>query len=41
MCAPPDEIYESGVLDEVFGVSVHRVETEYGAQYFCTEKEGV
>ncbi len=34
----PEKIYESGVLDEVFGVSVHSVETPYGKQYFCIAK---
>ena len=30
----PKEVYESGVLDEVFGVKVCRVETENGFQYY-------
>ena len=29
-------IYAAGVLDEVFQVNVHRVETEHGTQYYCT-----
>lgn len=38
-CGTPEKIYESGVLDEVFGVAVHRVETSHGRQYYCTPKE--
>ena len=30
----PDEVYESGVLDDVFGVKVCRMETENGWKYF-------
>lgn len=30
----PDEIYEDGVLDRVFGIRLNRVETESGPQYF-------
>ena len=32
---PPEEIFDSGVLDRVFGVRVCRVETEDGWQYYC------
>lgn len=35
----PEKIYESGVLNEVFGVNVHSVETTHGRQYFCTTKK--
>ena len=36
----PAEIFESGILDRVFQVKVHRVETLHGPQYYCTGKEG-
>lgn len=32
---PPEEIFAAGVLDRVFGVSVRRVETQRGWQYYC------
>ena len=32
---PPEEIFDSGALDRVFGVRVCRVETEDGWQYYC------
>lgn len=35
----PQEIYQSGVLDRVFGVAVHRADTPHGPQYYCTPKE--
>lgn len=35
MAGRPDEVYESSVLEEVFGVSVRRAETENGWQYYC------
>lgn len=35
-CDTPDKIYESGVLDEVFHVEVHSVETPHGRQYYVT-----
>lgn len=31
----PDEVFFSGVLDRVFGVSVRRMETPEGWQYYC------
>lgn len=31
---PPEEIYRSGVLDRVFGVTLRRFETECGWQYY-------
>lgn len=37
-CDTPGKIYESGVLNEVFGVEVHSVETPHGKQYYCTTK---
>ena len=36
----PDEIYGQGVLDRVFRVAVHRMDTAHGPQYYCTRKEG-
>ena len=30
----PDEVFEGGVLDEVFGLKIKRVETEDGWQYY-------
>jgi len=38
-CDRPENIYESGVLDEVFGVTVHCVETSHGKQYYCMPRE--
>ena len=38
-CDTPDHIYESGVLNDVFAVEVHRVETAHGKQYYCTTKQ--
>lgn len=39
ICADPDSVYASGVLDRVFGVAVHRMDTPHGPRYYCTEKE--
>lgn len=37
----PEAVYASGVLDRVFGVALHRVETPHGPQYYATlKKEG-
>jgi iron complex transport system ATP-binding protein len=35
----PEAVYRSGILSQVFDVEIHRVETPYGTQYFCAEKE--
>lgn len=35
-CDTPEQIYESGVLNEVFKVEVHSVETPHGRQYYVT-----
>lgn len=35
----PEEIFQSGVLDRVFGVEVRRVETPDGWQYYCRTPE--
>ena len=39
-CADPETVYESGILDRVFGVNIHRMDTPHGPRYYCTEKEG-
>lgn len=31
----PEEIYQSGIVDQVFSVRLRRMETESGWQYFC------
>lgn len=33
--ATPEEIYQSGVVDEIFGIRFRRVQTENGWKYFC------
>lgn len=38
-CDSPDAVYQSGVLDRVFGVGIHCVDTLHGKQYYCTPKE--
>lgn len=38
-CGTPENIFRSGVLDQVFGVSVHCADTPHGKQYYCTGKE--
>lgn len=38
-CDAPDAVFKSGVTERVFGVGVHRVDTPYGTQYYCTPKE--
>ena len=35
----PEAVYRSSILSQVFDVEIHRVETPYGTQYFCAEKE--
>jgi len=35
-CDTPERIYESGILNEIFGVAVHSVDTPYGRQYYVT-----
>ena len=39
ICGTPAQVYESGVLDAVFGVTVHRMDTPHGPRYYCTERE--
>ena len=36
----PEKIMDSGVLDRVFQVNIHRMDTPHGYQYYCTQKEG-
>ena len=38
-CDTPEAVYADGTLDEVFGVSVHRMDTPHGPQYYCVAKE--
>ena len=38
-CDMPDFVYQEGVVEQVFGVGVHRVNTPHGTQYYCTPKE--
>lgn len=38
-CDTPRKIYKSGVLDEVFGVEVHCMDTPHGTQYYCTNPQ--
>ncbi len=37
-CDTPDGVYEGGVLERVFGVEVHGVETVHGRQYYVVSK---
>jgi ABC-type cobalamin/Fe3+-siderophores transport system ATPase subunit len=34
----PQKVYESGVLDEVFDINVHKMDTPHGVQYYCTTR---
>ena len=34
----PDIVYRSGILEQVFGVGLHRVDTPHGPQYYYTPK---
>ena len=38
-CDTPEAVYQSGILDPVFDVNVHRADTPHGPQYYCTVKE--
>ena len=40
-CDTPEAVYAGGTLDEVFGVSVHRMDTPHGPQYYCVAKEAL
>lgn len=35
----PDIIYKKGVIEQVFEVGIHRMDTPHGRQYYCTPKE--
>ncbi len=32
----PDEVYSSGILNQVFGINLRRIDTPEGWQYYCT-----
>lgn len=34
----PEQVFASGLLDDVFGVRVRRVQTEAGWQYYCSDR---
>ncbi|MBQ7841513.1 MAG: ABC transporter ATP-binding protein [Lachnospiraceae bacterium] len=34
----PEEIFKSGILEQVFGVKIKRVQTDEGWQYYCLAK---
>lgn len=34
----PKAVYQSGILNEVFAVEIHSMETVHGMQYYCTPK---
>lgn len=36
----PQKIYETGLLEKVFGVEVHQMNTRHGVQYYYMLKEG-
>ena len=38
MCGTPDELFASGVMDTVFGITLLRVQTEQGWQYYYGDK---
>ena len=38
-CGTPAEVFESGILDKVFGLRVHLMDTPHGPRYYCTAKE--
>ena len=38
-CGTPAEVFETGILNEVFGLAVHRMDTPHGPRYYCTAKE--
>lgn len=39
LCDCPEAVFDSRVLDRVFGVTVHRVSTDHGDQFYCTATE--
>lgn len=38
-CDTPERVYQSGVLNQVFGVGVYRADTPHGRQYYYVSKE--
>lgn len=38
-CDTPDSVYQSGILEQVFDVGIHRMNTPHGTQYYCIPKE--
>lgn len=36
-CGTPCEAYDSGVLNRAFEVSVHKIDTPHGPQYYCVQ----
>ena len=38
-CDEPDAVYQSGVLEQVFGVGVYCVNTPHGTQYYCVPQQ--
>lgn len=38
-CDTPDSVYQSGILEQIFGTGIHRVNTPHGTQYYCIPKE--
>ena len=41
ICGTPAEVFGSGILDEVFGLVIHRMDTPHGFRYYCTVKEEI
>ena len=39
MCDVPEVVYRSGVLNQVFDVCVHGVDSPHGIQYYCVSRE--
>lgn len=38
-CDHPQQIYKSGVLEKVFHVGIHEMDTPHGKQYYCIAKD--
>lgn len=38
-CDTPDEVYRSGMIQQVFKVGIHRADTPHGTLYYCTGKD--
>ena len=37
-CDSPERVFQSGMLDEVFGIKVHCADTPQGKHYYCTKE---